>query len=106
MGLGWLHHTGYREMQLERTGSSADLQLVELVHEAGESERTNGSDHQSPIITDCRGASDRTCRAKAIVDQHTHGAADQVKALITNVRAGLQHILATAPQFPNGSRWQ
>jgi len=36
----------------------------------------------------------------------THAAVDQVKTLISNVRKGLQHIRATAPQLPTGSRWQ
>ena len=26
--------------------------------------------------------------------------------MITNIRAGLQHILATAPQLPKSARWQ
>lgn len=36
----------------------------------------------------------------------THAAAAQVKALVANVRAGLQHIRATAPQLPSGQRWK
>lgn len=36
----------------------------------------------------------------------THAAVAQVKALVTNVRAGLQHIRATAPQLPSAQRWK
>lgn len=36
----------------------------------------------------------------------THAAAAQVKALVANVRAGLQHVRATAPQLPSAQRWQ
>lgn len=36
----------------------------------------------------------------------THAAAGHVKALVMNVRAGLQHILTTAPQLPSALRWQ
>lgn len=36
----------------------------------------------------------------------THAASDHVKALVTNVRAGLQHIRATAPQLPSVHRWK
>src|SRR5450631_248027 len=36
----------------------------------------------------------------------THAASGQIKALIANVRAGLQHIRATAPQLPSVHRWK
>jgi len=36
----------------------------------------------------------------------THAAAAHVKALVVNVRAGLQHILTTAPQLPSALRWR
>lgn len=36
----------------------------------------------------------------------THAAAAHVKVLVANVRAGLQHILTTAPQLPSAQRWQ
>jgi hypothetical protein len=36
----------------------------------------------------------------------THAASAHVKALVANVRAGLQHIRATAPQLPCVQRWQ
>ncbi len=35
----------------------------------------------------------------------THAAVAHVKALVANVRAGLQHIRATAPQLPSVARW-
>ncbi len=36
----------------------------------------------------------------------THAAAAHVKSLVVNMRAGLQHILATAPQLPSALRWR
>lgn len=36
----------------------------------------------------------------------THAAAVQVKALVANVRAGLEHIRTTAPQLPASGRWR
>lgn len=36
----------------------------------------------------------------------THAAADHVKELVANVRKGLAHIMATAPQLPRLQRWQ
>lgn len=36
----------------------------------------------------------------------THAASAHVKALVANIRAGLQHIRATAPQLPSVQRWQ
>jgi hypothetical protein len=35
----------------------------------------------------------------------THAAASHVKALVTNVRKGLDHIRTTAPQLPSMQRW-
>ena len=36
----------------------------------------------------------------------THAASKQIKTMITNVRAGLQHILAAAPQLAQLDRWR
>ncbi len=36
----------------------------------------------------------------------THAAADKVKALVANVREGLRHVLAIAPQLPTHQRWK
>lgn len=36
----------------------------------------------------------------------THAASDQIKTMIANIRAGLQHILAAAPQLPKPARWK
>ena len=36
----------------------------------------------------------------------THAAVTQIKALVANVRAGLEHIRATAPLLPSALRWQ
>lgn len=36
----------------------------------------------------------------------THVASDQIKTMIANIRAGLQHILAAAPQLPKLARWK
>jgi hypothetical protein len=35
----------------------------------------------------------------------SHAAGDQIKAMIANIRKGLDHVLATAPQLPKASRW-
>ena len=35
-----------------------------------------------------------------------HAAGDQIKAMIANVRKGLDTILATAPQLPQAGRWR
>ena len=36
----------------------------------------------------------------------THAAGDQIKAMIANIRKGLDHIRATAPQLPKRERWR
>lgn len=36
----------------------------------------------------------------------THAAGDQIKVMITNIRKGLDHVLASAPQLPKANRWQ
>jgi hypothetical protein len=36
----------------------------------------------------------------------THAAGDQIKAMIANIRRGLDHALASAPQLPKTIRWQ
>lgn len=43
---------------------------------------------------------------KRILLSITHAAADQVKALVANVRTGLQNIRATASQLTAGQRWR
>jgi len=35
----------------------------------------------------------------------SHAAGDQIKAMIANIRKGLDHVLATAPQLPEAARW-
>jgi len=35
-----------------------------------------------------------------------HAAGDQIKAMIANIRKGLDHVLATAPQLPKTERWR
>ena len=35
----------------------------------------------------------------------SHTAGDQIKAMIANIRKGLEHVLATAPQLPKTGRW-
>lgn len=35
-----------------------------------------------------------------------HAAGDQIKAMIANVRKGLDYVLATAPQLPKAERWR
>jgi hypothetical protein len=36
----------------------------------------------------------------------THAAGDQIKSMITNIRAGLDHVRASAPQLPKTDRWR
>jgi hypothetical protein len=36
----------------------------------------------------------------------THAAGDQIKAMIANIRMGLDHVLANAPQLPKTDRWR
>lgn len=36
----------------------------------------------------------------------THAAGDRIKAMIANIRKGLDHVLATAPQLPKPERWR
>ena len=36
----------------------------------------------------------------------THAAGDQIKAMIANIREGLDHVLASAPQLPKVGRWR
>jgi len=35
----------------------------------------------------------------------SHAARDQIKAMIANIRKGLDHVLASAPQLPKAGRW-
>jgi hypothetical protein len=35
----------------------------------------------------------------------SHAAGDQIKSMITNIRKGLDHVLATAPQLTKTGRW-
>lgn len=36
----------------------------------------------------------------------SHAAGDQIKAMVANVRKGLGHVLANAPQLPKADRWR
>lgn len=36
----------------------------------------------------------------------SHAAGDQIKSMITNIRKGLDHVLASAPQLPKADRWR
>ena len=36
----------------------------------------------------------------------SHAAGDQIKSMIANVRTGLDHVLANAPQLPKADRWR
>ena len=35
----------------------------------------------------------------------SHAAGDQIKVMIANIRKGLDHVLASAPQLPKAERW-
>ncbi len=36
----------------------------------------------------------------------SHVAGDQIKAMVANIRKGLDHVLANAPQLPKADRWR
>ena len=36
----------------------------------------------------------------------THAAGDQIKTMIANIRKGIDHVLASAPQLPKADRWR
>jgi hypothetical protein len=58
-----------------------------------------------PMLLAAVGRMTRHARATKLVLSVTHEAAGRIKTLIANVRAGLSHIRAAAPQLENGQRW-
>src|SRR5574337_363725 len=58
-----------------------------------------------PMLLAAVGQMTRHSRATKLVLAVTHEAAKQIKVLIANVRAGLSHILSTAPQLDKAQRW-
>lgn len=105
---GW---GGYTTQDIERCNLSA--QAVALTYNwwswymrlANPKERMEAITSR-PLLLTAVGRVTEHAGQKRLLISITHGAADQVKALISNVRAGLQHILATAPQLKNGNRWR
>jgi len=105
---GW---GGYTTQDIERCNLSAQaVALVynwwswymRLAHPKGRLEAITSR----PLLLAAVGRLTEHAGQKRILLSVTHAAVDQVKALISNVRAGLQPVLATAPQLPNGSRWR
>ena len=59
-----------------------------------------------PLLLAAVGRMTEHAGQKRLLISVTHAAVDQVKTLISNMREGLQHIRATAPQLPEGNRWR
>src|SRR6266511_2755201 len=64
MGLGRVYHPRSGALSVIGSGSSAHLQLVELICAAGESQSPLGSDHQPPVFALGGGAPDHSWRRK------------------------------------------
>src|SRR6266511_1101143 len=64
MGLGRVYHPRSGALSVIGSGSSAHLQLVELICAAGESQSPLGSDHQPPVFALGGGAQDHSWRRK------------------------------------------
>jgi hypothetical protein len=105
---GW---GGYTTRDIERCNLSAQaVALVynwwswymRLAHPKGRLEAITSR----PLLLAAVGRVTEHAGQKRLLLSVTHAAVDQVKGLIANVREGLQHIRATAPQLPEGNRWR
>ena len=105
---GW---GGYSTQDIERCNLSAQaVALVynwwswymRLAHPKGRLEAITSR----PLLLAAVGRLTEHAGQKRLLLSVTHAAVDQVKVLISNVREGLRHIRATAPQLPNGNRWR
>jgi hypothetical protein len=105
---GW---GGYSTQDIERCNLSAQaVALVynwwswymRLAHPKGRLEAITSR----PLLLAAVGRLTEHAGQKRLLLSVTHAAVDQVKALISNVRNGLQHVRATAPQLPDGNRWR
>ena len=105
---GW---GGYTTQDIERCNLSA--QAVALVYNwwswymrlANPKARLEAITSR-PLLLAAVGRLTEHAGQKRLLISVTHTAVDQVKALISNVREGLEHIRTTAPQLPQGNRWR
>lgn len=105
---GW---GGYTTQDIERCNLSA--QAVALVYNwwswymrlANPKARLEAITSR-PLLLAAVGRLTEHAGQKRLLISVTHTAVDQVKALISNVREGLDHIRITAPQLPQGNRWR
>jgi len=56
-----------------------------------------------PVNPDCR--SIPTAGQSRLLLTLTHAAEDHIKSMIANIRKGLDHVLASAPQLTKADRW-
>jgi hypothetical protein len=105
---GW---GGYSTQDIERCNLSAQAVAliynwwswyVRLAHPKARMEAITSR----PMLLAAVGKLTEHAGQKRILLSITHEAADLVKSLISNVRAGLKHILASAAQLPSGQRWR
>jgi hypothetical protein len=105
---GW---GGYSTQDIERCNLSAQAVAliynwwswyVRLAHPKARLEAITSR----PLLLAAIGKITEHAGQKRVLLSITHAAADQVKALVSNVRTGLQHIRETAPQLPECLRWR
>jgi hypothetical protein len=105
---GW---GGYSTQDMERSNLSAQAVAliynwwswyVRLAHPQSRLEAITSR----PLLLAAVGRLTEHGGQKRVLLSITHAAAAQVKALVANVRAGLAHIRATAPQLPTSERWR
>src|SRR6266511_3551248 len=102
MGLGRVYHPRSGALSVIGSGSSAHLQLVELICAAGESQSPLGSDHQPPVFALGGGAPDHSWRRKT----SQHAEANKSKMLLGAIHALINRFKSTAEQFKLKSVWQ
>ena len=58
-----------------------------------------------PLLLSCVARLTRHAGQSRLLLTLTHAAGDQIKSMITNIRAGLGHVLESAPQLTKPDRW-
>lgn len=105
---GW---GGYSTQDIERCNLSAQAVAlvynwwswyVRLANPLGRLEAITSR----PLLLAAVGRMTEHSGQKHILLSVTHAGIDQVKSFIFNIRKGLEHIRATAPQLPEGGRWR
>jgi hypothetical protein len=105
---GW---GGYSTQDMERCNLCAQAVAliynwwswyVRLAHPKGRLEAISSR----PLLLAAVGKVSEHAGQTRILLSVTHAAVTQIKALVANVRAGLEHIRTTAPQLPQAGRWQ